>query len=77
MKGITKKSVAEDIKLISEMCDKYLNAIWENQEGQKAHFDNQEKIVKVCMSDIRFSLKTALTSLQQLKNVGFEEDEEQ
>jgi len=40
MKGITKEVIEQDYKTIKEMLAKYSNAVYENQEGQPAHFDN-------------------------------------
>jgi hypothetical protein len=53
MKNITNQSVKEDINVIINLLCRYKDAIWENQEGQPAHFDNQPKIVKLAMADVR------------------------
>lgn len=39
MKNITKKSIEEDYEVIRTMCHKYMDAIYESQEAQKAHYD--------------------------------------
>ena len=41
MKGITKEVIEQDFKVIQDMVNRYKEAIYENQEGQHAHFDNQ------------------------------------
>ena len=40
MKNITKESIKQDLQIINDMLHKYNEAIYENQEGQSAHFDN-------------------------------------
>lgn len=76
MKNITNKSVKEDIDVIIELLCRYRNAIWENQEGQPAHFDNQPKIVKLAMVDVRTGLCIALEAMKKLRDVEVLEDEE-
>lgn len=76
MKNITNKSIKEDISVICNLLDKYNNAIWENQEGQPAHFDNQPKIVKLAMVDVRTGLCIALEAMKKLRDVEVLEDEE-
>ena len=56
MKGITKEVIEQDYKTIKEMLAKYSNAVYENQEGQPAHFDNQPKLCKILICDIRCGL---------------------
>lgn len=74
MKGITNKSLAEDKEIIGNLLDKYHGAIWESQEAQGAHFDNQPKLVKLAMGDIRAGLKVAYEALRLLNDFGVEED---
>lgn len=74
MKGITNKSLAEDKKIIANLLDKYHDAIWENQEGQDAHFDNQRKLVKLAMGDVRRGLNIVYEALQMLNELGVKED---
>lgn len=76
MKNITNQSVKEDINVIIELLCKYRDAIWENQEGQPAHFDNQPKIVKLAMVDVRTGLCIALEAMKKLRDVEVLEDEE-
>ena len=47
MKNITKKSIEQDLSIILDMFYKYNEAIYESQEGQPAHFDNQSKLCKL------------------------------
>ena len=75
MKNITNKSVKEDINVIRELLYRYQDAIWENQEGQPAHFDNQPKIVKLAMADVRIGLWIALEAMKKLRDVEVLEDE--
>ena len=74
MKLITDKSIKEDISVICNLLDKYNNAIWENQEGQAAHFDNQNKLVKLAITDVRAGLNVAYEALRLLNDFGVEED---
>ena len=74
MKLITNKSIKEDISVICNLLDRYNNAIWENQEGQPAHFDNQPKIVKLAMTDVRTGLCVALEAMKKLRDVKVIED---
>lgn len=76
MKNITNKSVKEDINVICELLYRYKGAIWENQEGQPAHFDNQPKIVKLAMVDVRTGLCIALEAMKKLRDIEVFEDEE-
>ncbi len=75
MKNITNKSVKEDINVIIELLCRYRDAIWENQEGQPAHFDNQPKIVKLAMVDVRTGLCIALEAMKKLREVEVLEDD--
>lgn len=74
MIGITKKSLKEDYELLNELRRKYHEAIWEGQEGQPAHFDNQHKMVKIAMSDVRVGLQIAIIALDMLNDMGVIED---
>ena len=47
MKNITKKSIEQDLSIILDMFYKYNEAIYESQEGQPAHFDNQNQIMQI------------------------------
>ena len=74
MKGITNQSLAEDKKIIANLLQKYHAAIWESQEGQIAHFDNQHKLVKLAMGDVRAGLNVVYDALQMLNELGVKED---
>lgn len=74
MKGITNKSLAEDKEIIGNLLNKYHAAIWESQEGQVAHFDNQNKLVKLAITDVRAGLNVAYEALRILNDLGVEED---
>lgn len=75
MKNITNQSVKEDINVIIELVCRYRDAIWENQEGQPAHFDNQPKIVKLAMADVRTGLCIALEAMTKLREIKVLEDD--
>lgn len=74
MVGITRRTLKEDYELLNELYRKYHGAIWEGQEGQPAHFDNQHKMVKIAMSDVRVGLGVAITALNMLNDMGVIED---
>lgn len=76
MKNITNKSIKEDFNVTCELLDKYNKAIWENQEGQKAHFDNQPKFVKLAIRDVCTGLCIALEAMKKLREIEVLEDEE-
>ena len=76
MKGITNKTIEADLRIISEMQEKYRQAVWESQEGQAAHFDRQAKLVRIVMCDIRSGLFLTQTALDQLYRAGVIEDED-
>lgn len=69
MKGITNKSLAEDKKIIANLLEKYNAAIWESQEGQVSHFDNQPKLVKLAVGDVRAGLNVAYEALRMLNEL--------
>ena len=75
MKNITNKSIEEDYNLVKDMFHKYSEAIYENQEAQKAHYDNQSKLVRLAMADVRTGVSVALTALKMLNSLGVIEDE--
>lgn len=74
MKGITNETIANDLHTIEELFHKYGDPIWENQENQKAHFDNQNKLARVAMCDIRNGLFAARQALIMLQEAGVLED---
>jgi hypothetical protein len=74
MKNITKETIEQDFKIIQDMVFKYKEAIYENQEGQPAHFDNQSKLCRLCMGDIRCGLCIARDALNYLSGIEIIED---
>lgn len=74
MKNITKESIEQDLKIIQNMVYKYKEAIYENQEGQPAHFDNQSKLCRLLISDIRCGLIVARDALNYLSGIEIIED---
>lgn len=74
MKNITKESIEQDLKIIRDMVFKYKEAIYENQEGQPAHFDNQSKLCRLLIGDIRCGLTIARDALNYLSGIEIIED---
>ena len=74
MKNITKGSIEQDLKIIQDMAFKYKEAIYESQEGQPAHFDNQSKLCRLCIGDIRCGLIIARDALNYLSGIEIIED---
>lgn len=74
MKNITKESIEQDFKTIQNMVYKYKEAIYENQEGQPAHFDNQSKLCRLLIGDIRCGLIIARDALNYLSGIEIIED---
>lgn len=74
MKNITKKSIERDLNIIQQMCSKYTEAIFEKQEHQPAHFDNQFKIVRLTMVNIHCGLLVAKNGLNYLSGIQVIED---
>lgn len=74
MKNITKKCIDEDLITLSELLHKYSNAIYEPQEGQKAHYDNQTKLVRIAIIDLRTGLYLAKEALNVLSENNILED---
>jgi hypothetical protein len=74
MKNITKNSIEEDLQIIQNMVFKYKEAIYESQEGQPAHFDNQSKLCRLLMGDIRCGLIVARDALNYLSGIEIIED---
>lgn len=74
MKNITKESIEQDFKTIQNMVYKYKEAIYENQEGQPAHFDNQSKLCRLLIGDIRCGLIIARDALNYLTGIEIIED---
>ena len=74
MKNITKESIEQDLKIIQDMVFKYNEVIYENQEGQPAHFDNQSKLCRLAIGDIRCGLIIARDALICLNGIDIIED---
>ena len=74
MKNITKESIEQGLKIIQNMVFKYKETIYESQEGQPAHFDNQSKLCRLCMGDIRCGLIIARDALNCLSGIEIIED---
>lgn len=74
MIGITNEQIHKDYELIAEMRKRYWEAIWEGQCGQSAHYDNQQKLVRIAMADVRCGLTVAEQALMMLDDVKVEED---
>ena len=65
MKGITKEVIEQDFKVIQNMFYRYKEAIYENQEGQPAHFDNQSKLCRL-RKNSQESPRTSVVGVCQL-----------
>ena len=74
MKNITKESIEQDAMIIQDMVFKYHEAIYENQEGQPAHFDNQSKSCRLLIGDVRCGLTVARDALINLSEIAIIED---
>lgn len=74
MKGITKEVIEQDFKTIQDMVNRYKEAIYENQEGQVAHFDNQSKFCRLLIGDIRCGLSITRDALNYLSGIEIIED---
>ena len=74
MKDITKNSVKQDLETIQAMLRKYNEAIYESQEGQPAHYDNQTKLCRLLIGDIRCGLVVARDALLYLSGIEIIED---
>lgn len=74
MKNITQESIEQDWDVIQAMVSKYKDAIYENQEGQPAHYDNQSKLCRLCMVEILCDLIIARDELKHLIRIEIKED---
>ena len=74
MKNITNKSIEKDLRTVESLLKKYCDAVWEVQEGQPAHYDNQDKLVRIGISNVRTGLDVALQALTMLNDIGVKED---
>lgn len=75
MKNITNESIEKDFILIQSIAHKYIDAIWEGQTGQEAHFDRQQKCVRLAMMNVYNGLSLATESLKRLNDMKIKEDE--
>ena len=75
MKNINKDTIQQDKETLAYMISKYNDAVWERQEGQPAHFDNQPKIVQLVMRDVVVGLNVALEAIKKLDEIGVIEDD--
>lgn len=66
MKNITKETFGSDWKVLKDMLDKYSKALYENQEAQPAHYDNQPKLIRICIEDVRCGLMLATYAMNML-----------
>ena len=69
MKNIDKNTFDNDLNIITDMFEKYSEAIYESQEGQVAHYDNQLKLIRLCMEDVRCGLNIVRSALIVLDNI--------
>lgn len=66
---ISKEEMQKDLMTVFEMQKKYHAAVWEPQEGQVDHFDNQPKIAKVALIDARMALSIAEEAISKALQV--------
>ena len=71
MKGITRKSIDEDLQTISKLSAKYRNAVYSYNEGESSisNWDNQPRLIKLAVADLRSSLYTAESAIKMLSEV--------
>lgn len=69
MKNINKDSFGKDLSIINDMLLKYSDAVYEKQDGQVGHYDNQLKLVRLCIEDIRVGLNIVKSGLRMLDDV--------
>ena len=71
MKGITRKSRDEDLQTISKLSAKYRNAVYSYNEGESSisNWDNQPRLIKLAVADLRSSLYTAESAIKMLSEV--------
>lgn len=66
MERIDRNTIQKDLEVIRELTQKYSNAIYERQDGQKGHFDNQPKLVQIAIINARSGLQMAMEALVML-----------
>lgn len=69
MKNINKDTFGKDLSIINEMLLKYNEVVYEKQDGQVGHYDNQLKLVRLCIEDIRVGLNIVRDGLRMLDDV--------
>lgn len=71
MRGITRKSIDEDLQTISKLLGKYRNAVYSYNEGESSvsNWDNQPRLVKLAVADLRSSLYVAESAIKMLSEV--------
>lgn len=58
--------IKDDFDIINGMLRKYNGFIWENQEGQASHYDNQSKSTRLAVADIRTGLFIAKMAMNNI-----------
>ncbi len=69
MKNINKVTFENDLKIIDDILHKYNDAIYEEQDGQVDHYDNQPKLIKLALEDVRCGLNIVKYTLTMLNDV--------
>ena len=65
----------EHLNIIRDMFETYKDVIWAPQERQEEHFDNQPKLAKISLLDVRSGLLLTERSLEMaLETVNFKGD---
>ena len=70
MKNITIETLQQDLATIANMFEKYTEAVYELQEGQPAHYDNQPKLIRLAIEDVRCGLSITKNALKMLNEVN-------
>lgn len=70
MKNITIETLQQDLATIANMFEKYTGAVYELQEGQPGHYDNQPKLIRLAIEDIRCGLSVTKNALNMLNEVN-------
>ena len=70
MKNITIETLQQDLATIANMFKKYTEVVYELQEGQPAHYDNQPKLIRLAIEDVRCGLSITKNALEMLNEVS-------
>lgn len=71
----TREEMQEHLNIIRDMFETYKDVIWAPQERQEEHFDNQPKLAKISLLDVRSGLLLTERSLEMaLETVNFKGD---